>query len=225
MKRIIVLIGFVFLALTSCKKEPDIGRSPCGFSGFEYSQDEPRQFGELRGDYVLIGSDTSNSNNTIREFIKSKDYFDQNSIFELPPYRSYGYKYIGVKLSKTCDCEEISWILNEIKQSPIIVFAHYTFYTDAFTEIISETMEFPIVDIYSNIFNVQLKDTNDLTDFNNTVHATNTRFIEQNRYKRDWYLVCADKNSNGDAVQMANYFYETGFFKASRPSSFKISVK
>jgi hypothetical protein len=81
------------------------------------------------------------------------------------------------------------------------------------------------VDSYSDEFLVQVKDTNDLSDFNNTIHLTNTRIIEQNRFMSDWYSLHADKNSNGDALEMANYFYETGFFKASEPGIFKMAVE
>ena len=41
----------------------------------------------------------------------------------------------------------------------------------------------------------------------------------------DWYTLTADKNSLGDAMKMANFFYETELFKASEPDIIKIAVE
>jgi hypothetical protein len=225
MKRYIVFTGLIFLAFLSCKKETNIGKLPCSYSGFKYYQDEPYHLGELSGDYILIGSDTNNSDNAIREFIKSKDYFDKNYNYGISFPDNNRFKFIRLKLYKTCDCEEISWIINETEQNSVVDFAHYTIQTDDCTNMIFETIGELCVNSYSDGFLVQVRDTNDLSDFNNIIHLTNTRIIEQNRYRSDWYSLHADKNSTGDALQMANYFYETGFFKASEPNIFKMVVE
>ena len=72
------------------------------------------------------------------------------------------------------------------------------------------------VNSYSNFFHVKVKNANDLSDLNRLVSETNT-WIE---YRNDspfqqWFLLGADKNSRGDALEMANYFYETGLFESS----------
>jgi hypothetical protein len=42
---------------------------------------------------------------------------------------------------------------------------------------------------------------------------------------KDWYSIYADKNSQGDALDLANYFYETGLFAASEPDIIKLVVE
>jgi hypothetical protein len=47
----------------------------------------------------------------------------------------------------------------------------------------------------------------------------------QDKYMNNWYILEADKNSQGDALQMANYFYETELFAACEPDIIKIPVE
>jgi len=47
------------------------------------------------------------------------------------------------------------------------------------------------------------------------MQETNTR-MKQESYER--YIIIADKNSKGNALQMSNYFYETGKFLYAHPN-------
>ncbi len=42
-------------------------------------------------------------------------------------------------------------------------------------------------------------------------------FLVRQSIDGGYYLIRADKNSNGDALDMANYFYESGYFEWSEP--------
>jgi len=53
----------------------------------------------------------------------------------------------------------------------------------------------------------------------------NTLLVSQNTFLPQWFHLRADKNSNGDALQMANYFYETSLFEHSEPDIIKIPVE
>ena len=148
---IILLSIFIF----GCEKSDKIEELPCNYNDFKYYNDEPYPLGEMSGNYILIGSDSSYTDNSIRDFIKSKDYFDHNYDFEIHKEGNYGYKYVGLKLSKTCSCREISWILDDIEQNSIISYAHYTIQTDDCTNLIWETIGDLCVNSYSNIFYVK----------------------------------------------------------------------
>ena len=55
--------------------------------------------------------------------------------------------------------------------------------------------------------------------------SSNNAVIGQNKYMSEWFTLGADKRSNGDALQMANYFYETGLFEHTEPAIFKLVVE
>ena len=202
-----------------------IDELPCNYTDFKYYDNEPDPIGEMSGNYILIGSDSSNTDNSIKDFIKSKDYFDQDYDFEIHKESNYKYKYVGLKLSRTWSCREIAWILNEVKQNSIIDYAHYTTQTDDCTNLIWETIGDLCVNSYSNIFYVKFMDTNAISEWTNTLLETNSMIREQNQFMSDWYSIYADKDSKGDALEMANYFYETGLFAASEPDIIKIVVE
>jgi hypothetical protein len=123
-----------------------------------------------------------------------------------------------------CNCGEIAWIIKDIKQNSIVNFAHYTIKTNDCSNDIWEPIGDLCVNSYSNLFNVKIKDINDLSALNKTVLETHTKIISKNQFMQDWYLLSADKDSNGDALQMANYFFETGLFAASEPDIIKVVI-
>jgi hypothetical protein len=41
----------------------------------------------------------------------------------------------------------------------------------------------------------------------------------------NWFSLSADKNSQGDALEMDNYFLNTGLFNASEPDIIKLAVE
>jgi hypothetical protein len=40
---------------------------------------------------------------------------------------------------------------------------------------------------------------------------------------KHWYVISADKNSQGNALQMSNFFYETKRFAAAEPNWYHLS--
>ena len=44
-------------------------------------------------------------------------------------------------------------------------------------------------------------------------------------WHHDWAKLCADKKSKGNALQMANYFYETGKFVTTNPDLLVVDLK
>jgi len=212
------------VTVVSCDKNNDFDELQCNFVDFKYYHDEPSFLGEMSNDFVLVGSDSANSDNFIQEFVKTKDYLDQSYDFEILKDNNYPYKYFGLKLKNTSSCQEIASIINDLKENSIVSFAHYTIQTDNCLNLIGESIGEQCVNSYSNIFYVKVKDVNDTTALNNTIRETNTWIREQNEFMEDWYSVYANKNSKGDALEMANYFYETGLFVTSEPDIIKIVV-
>ena len=66
-------------------------------------------------------------------------------------------------------------------------------------------------------FIVKIKITTNKKDFFDLLKTTNTKLVKQDLYNSNIFVLSADKNSMGNALKMANYFYETGKFEWSHP--------
>lgn len=225
MKRILSIILLSLFMFSSCGINDNEDVLLCNFIDYKYYQNEKQFLGVMSGDYILIGSDTSNSDDAIKSFIKSIEYFDHNYNFTIEKYSAYRYKQIVQKFKTTQSCFEITKIMNELKKNRIVDYCHYTIQTDDCTNAIDEKIGDECVDSYSSLFYVKLKDTNEITVLDSVMSETNILSKEQNSFMNNWYTLIADKNSKGDALEMANYFYETGLFAASEPDIIKIVVK
>lgn len=225
MKNKIYLIGLIFSFILSCEKDDKINELSCRYTAFMYIPSGIHHLGQMSGDYILIGSDSINSDNLIQDFIKSKYYLDKRYVFKIHSTYNYPYKYAALKLNITHSCAKITWILDDLEKSSIISFAHYTTQTNDCKNLIWETIGKLCVNSYSNVFYLKVKDTNDLSDLNKILSVTNTWIRAQDQFMSDWYTIFADKNSKGDAIEMANYFHETGLFAVSQPDIIKIVVK
>lgn len=219
------LSGIILSLISGCSVNDNSNELPCQYIGFYYYNDAMNPLGEMSGDYILIGSDSINTDKALYDLIKSKSYFDQNYGFEIYKKGNNAYKFFVAKLSKTCDCNEIAWILNDMEKSVLINFAHYTINTDNCTGWTEETLGELCVDSYGNNFYVKVKDSTDLTDLNKVADETHTWIDHQDMYMPQWFALLADKHSKGDALAMANYFYETGLFEVCEPSIIKLAVK
>ena len=80
------------------------------------------------------------------------------------------------------------------------------------------------INSYGSYFYVKVFDNNDLSDLNQIIAETNTELVKQDEFMPKWFELRATKNSNGDALKMANYFYETGLFECSEPGISKFPV-
>ncbi len=81
------------------------------------------------------------------------------------------------------------------------------------------------VDSYSDYFGVKVPDENNLTDLYKMIAETKTVLVEQDQFMKDWFWLKATKNSTGDALKMANYFYESKHFIATEPDILKFPVE
>lgn len=212
MKRIIVLVSFVIAIVVSCEKEKsEYIYDLCKQGHFYYTFDEKYYIDSLmQNDYLLIGFEKSYLNEQINEFLNNQTYFESGNLVELYDLRDYSYKLIIRKFKTSKSCTEIENIIQKLHDSEIVAFAAYT-YVGEFcigwdcTELMS----------YSNEFLVKLNDSTDLNKLNNLVNKTNT-WIEKD--SGSFIVIGVDKNSLGNSMQMANYFYEKGLFYYAHPN-------
>jgi len=192
-------------------------KSICNFTNFRYYRGAKDTLGELSNNYLLVAFDTTYSENAIRKFISSVTYFDQHYRYTL-----YSSKLAVLKFSHPKTCEEITDIIFSLQKNPIIEFAHYTMKTDNCQSMIMEPLGKLCVNSYNNYFYVKVFDKNKLTDLYKMIAETRTEFVEQDQFMKEWFILKVTKQSKGDAIQMANYFYESKLFASADP---EINVK
>lgn len=227
MKNLIVSITVFTFIFVGCKKDDNINQaqSSCDFIDFKYYNETQNYLGELSNDYVLIGIDTTNSDNEIQNFISTVNQLDQNYDYTIHNSSQYKFKEIPVKFNSSKSCEEITQIISDLKQNTIVSYIHFTMQTDNCQNLIWEPIGNLCVNSYGSNFYVKLFDENDLTDLNQMISETNTELVGQNEFMSKWYELRATKNSDGDALKMANHFYESGLFEHSEPGISKYPVE
>lgn len=218
-----LLIVFVVIFSFGCEKEEVV--LTCDYMDFKYYQGETDFIGDMSGDYVVMGVKIQNSDEDIAAFVESTNHFDPSYVFNVVSNSSLGYKYITLKLSDTQTCPEISTLIGDIEKNDIVEFVHFAIQTNNCMNLIGESMGTACIDSYSDLFYVKVKDSNDLSDLEATIQETQTVLVEQNEFMNQWFTLQADKNSSGDALQMANYFYETELFLESEPDLIKLVVE
>jgi hypothetical protein len=69
----------------------------------------------------------------------------------------------------------------------------------------------------SHLFRVKLKSDSDEGTLYDMADKYGIEVLGHNQYMKLWYTLACDSDSAGDALQMANTFYESGLFSASEP--------
>lgn len=69
----------------------------------------------------------------------------------------------------------------------------------------------------SHLFYVKLKNETDLDMLEKLALTNNVDIIGNNKFMPRWHTLACSKNSSGNALQMANLFYESGLFSAAQP--------
>ena len=68
----------------------------------------------------------------------------------------------------------------------------------------------------SDVFVCKLKSSTSLSEMTELITNNHTEILESNT-SGNHFIIRADKNSNGDALDMANKFFESGFFEYAEP--------
>lgn len=69
----------------------------------------------------------------------------------------------------------------------------------------------------TNIFSVLLKKDQDVVKLEELAKKYNLIVLGQSIHRTDMYFLSCIKDSKGNALEMANYFYETNLFKEATP--------
>ena len=118
-------------------------------------------------------------------------------------------KRLYVSTKKQMTCSQLKEIICSLEESSIVVYANLAFWYWTNDNKKKKDME-----SFSNYFHVKVKDKDDLSALYSFSHETNTFILEQPEYlsfSRDFTLR-VDNSSKGNALQMANYFAESGKF-------------
>jgi hypothetical protein len=225
-----IFLGLLlFSLLNSCenKKSNSIcdnqDDTSCYFEGgYYYYKKIP--LGNMCKDYILIGFDSIMSNKDIVSFINTQSNFVKVADSSILKFRDYPYKHVLVKFITSKSCSEITSVINCLKENDFIGFVHFTIPASCNDGLNSSKGQIGKKCLYSfsSLFYVCVKDTNDLKDLNKVVGETRTKIIRKDVFMNDWFTLSINKDSKGDAIHMANYFFETGLFVSASPDIFTI---
>ncbi|MCB0755005.1 MAG: S8 family serine peptidase [Flavobacteriales bacterium] len=102
--------------------------------------------------------------------------------------------------------EEVGALLIALNQNPKVVYANpFVIYSDG---------------TYQGIQNriiVRLKSNKDVTMMNNLAKGFNLNVVEQNEFDQQMFVLQTTKQSNGNALEIANKLHESGAFEYAEP--------
>lgn len=121
--------------------------------------------GDLSSEFILVGSDTTKSNQELLAVVNSYDQFEKADSSDIRKYDQYRYQHLILQLSSPENCPTVSAIIEDLKiNNSVIDYVHFTFQTNNCTDLVGERIGDQCVDSYSSLFYVKVKDTDDLTD-------------------------------------------------------------
>ncbi|MBP1645464.1 MAG: subtilisin-like serine protease [Bacteroidetes bacterium] len=129
----------------------------------------------------------------------SIEYFKESKVNTIIPFKS-----------NTLSTEY--WTIIEINNSPIVLSDSNIIYSAPFFI----TQDSTLVGL-SHLFYVKLNSSNDINILENMALINNVKILGNNQYMPLWYTLSCMKESLGNALQMANIFYESGLFAAAEP--------
>jgi hypothetical protein len=212
---VLLIVAGVFACSEKSFEEPPILGCDCEDELFYYYMDEKQYIDSLfLNDYLIIGFDRQTQDVDVLRAIEQTGLFNTvptDRIYHPTRNSKYNLLFVNTKVNKTCtQLKEIIELLEDIS---LVAFANLTFQGTFWIG-----FEHSDIMSYSDEFLVKVKDESDLSDLYAITQETNTSIKERDEFMHDWYIISADKNSKGNALQMANYFHETGKFEAAEPN-------
>jgi len=230
---IALLLAGSFSSCTEKGEAPDTNQileCDCKDELYYYSvlDDQKYYFDDrLLNDWLHVGFNLQVQDDEIVKFINETGLFkpvDIRNIIIVPEeYRigvptgingSINYKrlYVNTKEQKTCS--QLKEIICTLEESPMVAFANLAFWYWKDGSEKEKGME-----SFSNYFYVTVKDKDDLSDLYSVSQEMNTIIIEQPEYLSfsSTFTLQLNKSSKGNALQMGNYFAETGKFELAGP--------
>ena len=163
-------------------------------------------------DWLLIGFYQSAQDSEIVDYLSQTGLFkpvDESNIFYHAKEDENDYHLIFVNTKSQKTCLQLKEIVRTLEKSSIVAYANLCFDDDNChgfycTNIMASTSYFAITSFYPD----------DISNMYLIMTETNTRiFNVPFQYLPGVYILTADKNSKGNAMQMSQYFYEKGKFE------------
>lgn len=228
MKKILLLLLCLPMLFASCSDD-DIMELPddttSGLLNFKYYNDKKDYLGLISKDYILLACESSSSDDDIKELVSTKDYLDPAYKYQIITFENYKYKYIPLRFDMPKTEKEIEAIITDLEGDALVSFAHYTFQSDNCTNLIGESVGSLCVNTFSDLFYVKVLDQEDLTSLNAMADEMEVEVIGQNEYMSEWFVLRTTKESQGDALKMANYFHESKLFECAEPEIIQLPIE
>lgn len=193
MKRILVLTFIISLIIVSCKKD-DLS-SDCK-SRYYYYDSEKINLIEIPNQGCISFYDTL-STETINQILEQ---YPEIHILSIPSNSNHAIVSIESE-----NCDETAKLFVTIKNhSKISNCSKFLVSEKGYTLGISD------------VFVCVLKIGTPLSKITELINNNHMEILESNS-SNNRFILRADKNSNGDALDMANKFFESGFFEYAEP--------
>lgn len=192
-----------------------------------YYSDQVKKFffddRELRNDCLIVGFFGHVQDAEMVDYINRTGFFKPacaDDIFlRASTILGFTYEYHAMYVELKCPqrCSKLKDIIRALEKSPMVAYASLAFEG-------GETSQWELslyTDIFASsyFFRVTVKDSNDLSDLYALMQETNTWIVDH--AFSPYFFIGANKNSKGNALEMANYFWKTGKFICSYPYYFQ----
>jgi len=197
----ICTIIFLLTSILSCKKETPLV-SNCGEEYYYYNDQKIYLY--VSRQKITVGFYDTMTFQEIQNILDNYTFLkplNENLVI-------HNKKLAIPDLVENLTCNQINLGLVELKNNSKISYSNSYFMTKNDNYIIGLLGEFIVC----------LKDTSQVYELDSLASATKTIIIKQDKYHPCVYILSANKHSAGNALEMANYFYETGKFEWAEPN-------
>jgi len=195
------------IMITGCNKDKDKEETGCDCNEelYYYKNGQKVFIGDLFLNNSLLVAFTSEYEKEMEDYLYLdkwiESYLNGSGIFEPLDWTrgriiaitgndvAYIELWLITKVPKTCS--QMKNIIHWLENEQLVAYASFTFKN--------------LLTYYPYFF----VEVNDLSDLYALMQETNVKVL---RNEGNRFTILADKNSKGNALQMANYFYETGKF-------------
>jgi hypothetical protein len=211
MRQFIYIFGIIGIITFSCEQEEskDINET-CSEKHFYYANGEKHFIDTLmQHDYLLIGFKKEYSKKEINDFLDKQTEFNNANLYEKYDISDYDYSLIVREFKSSKTCMQIKEIIVELQSEDIVAFASYTYKGE-----FCIGWECTDIKSYINQIIVSLADTSDTDKLYSLVEHTDTWIIKEKEF---YTILGVEVDAERNALEMAQYFYETGIFDYTNP--------
>lgn len=235
--KIAAVFAGLFLLVLSCDKDNETPvdnpannnnnndfKEECYFQDSYFIVGEEVFIGDMADNYILFAVDIDVFDYEITNLISSLDFANDSADNNIFYNADSEHKKIPLKLAGNFNCEDITSFIYEMRKEDIVSYAHFAFVNDSCYSEYDYIEADRCINTYRNYFNVQLNDTVGHNYLIDMTIRTNT-IIDSHDADNNRFRIRTDKNSMGDALQMANYFYESELFVFCKPEIITFAVE